>query len=96
MCPSEGMPAVVVGIVTILHKPRAGVGQRIFIGEQYDAATQLSYLNARYYDGTKAKFISEDPTFLGDPRSYAARATPRQILCARGLQCPVCSGIFCG
>src|SRR5206468_11897830 len=29
--------------------------QRKFIGETYDGSTQLSYLNARYYDGTKAK-----------------------------------------
>jgi len=35
--------------------------QRKFIGETYDGSTQLSYLNARYYDGTKAKFISQDP-----------------------------------
>jgi len=33
---------------------------------------KLSYLNARYYDGAKAKFISQDPTFLaigGNPKT---------------------------
>jgi RHS repeat-associated protein len=43
--------------------------QRKFIGEQYDAASGLSYLNARYYNGSNGRFISEDPTFLGDPKS---------------------------
>jgi hypothetical protein len=36
----------------------------VFIGQEYDAASALSYLNARYYDGSKANFISQDPTFL--------------------------------
>ena len=30
----------------------------------YDAASALSYLNARYYDGDKGRFLSQDPTFL--------------------------------
>ena len=44
--------------------------QRKFIGQEYDAPTNLSYLNARYYDGVKAKFLSQDPSFLaiGDLR----------------------------
>ncbi len=37
--------------------------QRKFIGEQYDPASQLSYLNARFYDGAKGKFLSQDPVF---------------------------------
>ena len=47
--------------------------QRKFIGEQYDAASQLSYLNARYYDGAKGRFVSQDPTFLaiGDSNQVA-------------------------
>ena len=32
----------------------------------YDAASQLSYLNARYFNGTQGQFISEDPLFLGN------------------------------
>jgi RHS repeat-associated protein len=43
--------------------------QRKFIGQEYDPAMNLSYLNARYYDGGRGKFLSEDPTFLGDPKS---------------------------
>jgi RHS repeat-associated protein len=37
--------------------------QRKFIGQEYDAQTALSYLNARYYDGTRGQFISQDPVF---------------------------------
>ena len=47
---------------------------RQFIGQEYDADTKLSYLNARYYDGATGKFLSEDPVFWGqqnlsDPQS---------------------------
>ncbi|MEO6536174.1 MAG: SpvB/TcaC N-terminal domain-containing protein [Candidatus Paceibacterota bacterium] len=41
---------------------------RKYIGEYYDPAPALSYLNARYYDGGRGQFISEDPIFLGNPR----------------------------
>lgn len=37
---------------------------RHYIGERYDPSTQLSYLNARYYDGNRGKFISQDPIFV--------------------------------
>jgi RHS repeat-associated protein len=42
--------------------------QRKFIGEMYDPASQLSYLNARYYNGSNGKFLSQDPIFqlVGD------------------------------
>jgi RHS repeat-associated protein len=43
---------------------RTGVGQRIFIGQEYDVDTGLSYLNARYLNGKLGKFISQDPSFL--------------------------------
>jgi RHS repeat-associated protein len=44
--------------------------QRRFIGEEYDPDTEFSYLNARYYQGSRAQFMSQDPVFLalGDPR----------------------------
>src|ERR1700751_1279811 len=45
----------------------SGVGEHIFIGQYYDAASALSYLNARYYDGSRGQFLSEDPVFLGSP-----------------------------
>jgi RHS repeat-associated protein len=42
-------------------------GQKIkYIGQQYDAGTQLSYLNARYYNGAQGQFLSQDPMFLGN------------------------------
>lgn len=36
---------------------------RKYIGQEYDEESQMSYLNARYYDGTRGKFISQDPVF---------------------------------
>jgi RHS repeat-associated protein len=39
---------------------------RQFIG-QFADASGLSYLNARYYNGTQGQFTSEDPVFLGTP-----------------------------
>jgi|CXWK01.1.fsa_nt_gi RHS repeat-associated protein len=35
-----------------------------FIGEFYDEESQLSYLNARYHDGARGQFLSQDPSFL--------------------------------
>lgn len=37
---------------------------RRYIGERYDEETDLSYLNARYYDGGRGQFLSQDPSFL--------------------------------
>lgn len=37
--------------------------KRRYIGEEYDSTTGLNYLNARYYDGNKGRFISQDPSF---------------------------------
>ena len=39
-----------------------------FIAQYTDPETSLSYLQARYYDGSKGQFLSEDPVFLGDPK----------------------------
>lgn len=44
-----------------------GGEKRKYIGEEFDQSTNLSYLNARYYSGTRGSFLSEDPIFLGDP-----------------------------
>ena len=38
--------------------------QRRFIGEEYDPDTEFSYLNARYYQGSRGQFMSQDPAFL--------------------------------
>ena len=42
---------------------------RKFIGQESDSVSGLDYLNARYYDGGRDQFVSEDPSFLaiGDP-----------------------------
>jgi RHS repeat-associated protein len=37
--------------------------QRRFIGEHYDPETEFSYLNARYYQGSRGQFMSQDPVF---------------------------------
>ena len=39
-----------------------------FLGRYQDPETNLNYLQARYYDGSKGEFLSEDPVFLGDPK----------------------------
>ena len=41
--------------------------QKQFIARYSDPETNLSYLQARYYDGSKGEFLSEDPVFWGDP-----------------------------
>jgi RHS repeat-associated protein len=40
---------------------------RQYIG-QFSDNSGLSYLNARYYDGSRGQFLSEDAVFLGDPK----------------------------
>jgi RHS repeat-associated protein len=42
---------------------------RKYIGQEYDAATALSYLNARYYEGNRGQFLSQDPIFVSGPQS---------------------------
>ena len=51
--------------------------KRQYIGQFSDAQTNLSYLNARYYDSARGQFISQDPVFwakqnLTDPQSLNA------------------------
>jgi len=38
-----------------------------YAGYQYDSERGLYYLNARYYDSSIARFLSED-TYRGDPK----------------------------
>src|SRR5215472_4909664 len=38
-----------------------------YIGRYQDPETNLNYLQARYYDGSKGEFLSEDPVFWGTP-----------------------------
>jgi RHS repeat-associated protein len=37
--------------------------QRKYIGEQYDSSSDLSFLNARYYNPATGRFVSQDPVF---------------------------------
>jgi RHS repeat-associated protein len=41
--------------------------KRKFIG-QFTDDSSLSYLQARYYDGSRGQFLTQDPIFLGDPK----------------------------
>ena len=55
--------------------------KRNYIGEVYDAETDLNYLNARYYDSARGQFVSQDPVFLGmgvDQRSLQVMLDPQQ------------------
>ena len=56
--------------------------QRKFIGEEYDGDTGLSYLNARYYGGSRGQFVSQDPVFreMGvDERTERVLADPQML-----------------
>lgn len=53
--------------------------QRKFANYEFDPASNLNYLNQRYYNGTNANFLSQDPVFwdlsqleiqLADPQSW--------------------------
>jgi len=53
--------------------------QKKYIGQEYDPDTGLNYLNARYYNSTLARFISQDPmswnfdqAWLSDPQAQNA------------------------
>lgn len=52
------------GSPRISQKSGSFVEKRKYIGEDYDKETNLSYLNARYYDGQRGQFISQDPVFI--------------------------------
>jgi RHS repeat-associated protein len=49
--------------------------QRKFGGHEYDAETELTYMNARYYKSDIGRFVSQDPAFLlvGDNRQFEQR-----------------------
>jgi RHS repeat-associated protein len=51
--------------------------QRKFTGHEYDPATSLTFMGARYYTGARGEFLSEDPAFLevGGSR-FASAFTP--------------------
>ncbi len=51
------------GGIRLDDKATSYTEQRKYIGQEYDADTGLNYLNARYYNGTTGRFLSEDPMF---------------------------------
>ena len=56
--------------------------QRRFIGEEYDPDTEFSYLNARYYQGSRGQFMSQDPVFVNlgvDRRTGQVLNDPQQL-----------------
>jgi len=53
------------GAVRIDQKTGTFNEQRKYIGQEYDTDTGLNYLNARYYNATTGRFISQDPMFWG-------------------------------
>ena len=86
--------------------------RRKFIGQEYDIATALSYLNARYYEGSRGQFLSQDPVFwqvgstkvgrvvLNDPQlmnSYGySRNNPLRLSDPDGEMPTVLAGAFVG
>jgi RHS repeat-associated protein len=55
--PREAPPTILGG----------GRRRRKYIGQFVDDSS-LSYLNARYYNGTQGQFTSQDPVFIGEPQ----------------------------
>ena len=51
-----------------------------YIGQYFDDPSSLSYLNARYYEGSRGQFLSEDPVFLkiGSPDAEKLANRPMQ------------------
>jgi len=55
--------------------------RRKFIGQEYDEGIQLSYLQARYYSGSRGLFLSQDPVFweIGQTRDGKAALLDPQL-----------------
>jgi hypothetical protein len=50
------------------HTFRASkLGRRTYV--EMDAGVVQALLNARYYEGSRGQFLSQDPILLGDPKS---------------------------
>jgi RHS repeat-associated protein len=54
--------------------------QRRFIGEEFDGDTEFAYLNARYYQGSRGQFMSQDPVFQAlETAHYTYLADPQRM-----------------
>ncbi len=52
------------GALRIDTKAGAYTGEkRKYAGTEYDAGSGLNYMNARYYEGSRGQFLSQDPVF---------------------------------
>jgi RHS repeat-associated protein len=40
-----------------------------YIGQYFDQASNLNYLNARYYDSSRGQFLTQDPLFLSSSQN---------------------------
>jgi RHS repeat-associated protein len=58
-----------------------------FTGEQYDAASGLYFLRARYYDPGTGRFLGRDPIMAGHAFAYAENS-PTNLIDPSGLGCP--------
>jgi RHS repeat-associated protein len=63
---SENISYLPFGAIRMDNMAGANVANK-YIGQLYDTATSLSYLQARYYNGAQGQFLSQDPVFLGTP-----------------------------
>ena len=56
--------------------------QRKYIGEYYDTSADLSFLNARYYEGPRGQFLLQDPVFweIGQTRDGKAALSDPQSM----------------
>lgn len=65
------------GAIRIDNKVGTFAEQRKYIGQEYDEATGLNYLNARYYNSAIARFIAQDPVALSTPEKLLT--DPQQL-----------------
>ena len=58
------------GAIRLDEKVGTFTEQRKFIGQEYDTDTGLNYLNARYYNSSTGRFLSEDSEFWALNEDY--------------------------
>lgn len=52
--------------------------QREYVGQFFDANTNLEYLMPRYYDRGYSQFVTQAPVFIGDPAQQDLK-TPQAL-----------------
>jgi RHS repeat-associated protein len=56
------------GAQRVAEKNGAFTEQRQYIGDEYDPASSLNYINTRYLNSSQGQFLSQDSMFLGNPK----------------------------